>query len=123
MQCVGWTSYLLLEIKNVRDWHEAVRGEYLGVSGTASEDSKDGEKDEAKPPPYIGGVPPQPQPGQAAPGQQQPPADPSRPPPPPYPGQQKVSPQSVVVNRLISVCPFLYLSYYFSLIHFLRELI
>ena len=56
-----------------------------------AEDTKEGDKDEAKPPPYIGGMPGQPQPGQGQPpppgGQQ--PHDPSRPPPPPYPGQQK----------------------------------
>ena len=56
-----------------------------------AEDTKEGDKDEAKPPPYIGGMPGQPQPGQGQhppPGGQQP-HDPSRPPPPPYPGQQK----------------------------------
>ena len=58
-----------------------------------AEETKEGDKDEAKPPPYIGGMPgqPQPPPGQGQPpppgGQQ--PHDPSRPPPPPYPGQQK----------------------------------
>ena len=58
-----------------------------------AEETKEGDKDEAKPPPYIGGMPGQPQPPQGQgqppqPGGQQP-HDPSRPPPPPYPGQHK----------------------------------
>ena len=114
-------DFNILEFADALDGNDTNKTNIL--DDLEAEDSKDGEKDEAKPPPYIGGVPPQPQPGQAAPGQQQPPADPSRPPPPPYPGQQKVSPQSVAVNWVISVCPFIYLSYYFSFIHFLRELI
>ena len=56
-----------------------------------AEETKEGEKDDAKPPPYIGGVTGQQPPGKGQPqppgGQQ--PHDPSRPPPPPYPGQQK----------------------------------
>ena len=43
MQCVGGPAIKLLEIKKVRGWHKAVRDEYLEVSRTASEISKDGE--------------------------------------------------------------------------------